>query len=61
MQESTHRNAPIPYILSFLAEAIISLGGLTCEGIFRVPGDSDSISEMKAKLDRGHYQLVGGG
>lgn len=49
---------PIPKILPFLAESILLLDGVRTEGIFRVPGDVDSIGEMKARLDRGEYHLV---
>ena len=49
---------PIPRILPFLAESIIALCGTRTEGIFRLPGDFDSIGEMKARLDRGEYHLV---
>jgi len=48
----------IPRILPFLAESIIALSGARTEGIFRLPGDFDSIGEMKARLDRGEYHLV---
>lgn len=56
---SSHPECQVPYVLIFLAEAIVSLGGLTTEGIFRVPGDADSVAELKARLDRGYYHLVG--
>jgi hypothetical protein len=49
---------PVPRILPFLAESIIALCGTRTEGIFRLPGDFDSIGEMKARLDRGEYHLV---
>lgn len=37
----------------------MALGGTKSEGIFRVPGDSDSVSELKLRIDRGYYNLEG--
>ncbi|KXN90136.1 Rho GTPase-activating protein 39 [Leucoagaricus sp. SymC.cos] len=54
------RNYPhkkVPIILPFLADGILALGGLRSEGIFRVPGDGDSVSELKLRIDRGYYTL----
>lgn len=31
------------------------MGGLQSEGIFRIPGDGDSVSELKLRIDRGYY------
>ncbi len=56
--QETDYPASVPYVLTFLSEAIITLGGLSCEGIFRIPGDSDTVSEMKARLERRQYQIV---
>jgi hypothetical protein len=58
VEHASRPDADIPYILSFLAEGILVLGGLTTEGIFRVPGDGDCVSEIKGWLDRGQYRLV---
>ncbi|KAI5996819.1 hypothetical protein EDC04DRAFT_3096415 [Pisolithus marmoratus] len=30
---------------------------MKCEGIFRVPGDSDLVSRLKLRIDRGYYTL----
>lgn len=57
-QAEDGNDAPVPKILPFLAESILKLDGFRTEGIFRVPGDADSIGEMKARLDRGEYHLV---
>lgn len=49
----------MPIILPFLADGILALGGPKAEGIFRVPGDGDSVSELKLRIDRGYYNLDG--
>lgn len=43
----------VPIVLPFLANAILALGGITTEGVFRVPGDMDSIAMLKDRIDRG--------
>jgi hypothetical protein len=42
-----------------LADGILALGGTKSEGIFRVPGDGDGVSELKLRIDKGHYNLEG--
>ncbi|KAK7045719.1 hypothetical protein VNI00_007552 [Paramarasmius palmivorus] len=59
LQERTYPQQKIPIILPFLADGILALGGTKSEGIFRVPGDGDSISELKLRIDRGYYTLDG--
>ncbi|ORY26583.1 hypothetical protein BCR39DRAFT_540643 [Naematelia encephala] len=59
LQSTSYPDLKVPVILPFLADGILALGGLQSEGIFRVPGDSDSVSELKSRIDRGHYQLSG--
>ena len=58
IQARSYPNSKVPVILPFLADGIITLGGPQCEGTFRIPGDGDSVAELKARMDRGHYQLV---
>lgn len=48
-----------PKVLSFLAEAVLLLRGHDCEGIFRVPGDLDSVIRLKMRIERGEYNLDG--
>ncbi|KAG9316206.1 hypothetical protein JVU11DRAFT_2232 [Chiua virens] len=57
LQERNYPNEKIPIILPFLADGILALGGTRCEGIFRVPGDGDLVSELKIRIDRGYYTL----
>lgn len=58
LQARSYPSLKVPVILPFLADGILALGGLKAEGIFRVPGDGDAVSELKSRMDRGHYQLV---
>lgn len=57
LQERNYPSEKIPIVLPFLADGILALGGTKCEGIFRVPGDGDSVSELKLRIDRGYYTL----
>ncbi|WVQ85889.1 hypothetical protein IAT38_008057 [Cryptococcus sp. DSM 104549] len=59
LQRKSYPQLQVPVILPFLADGILALGGLHSEGIFRVPGDGDSVAELKSRMDRGHYQLKG--
>jgi hypothetical protein len=60
LQKRSHPTDKVPVILPFLADAILALGGTESEGIFRIPGDGDSVSELKSRIDRGNYELVSG-
>jgi hypothetical protein len=60
LQKRSHPTDKVPVILPFLADAILALGGTRSEGIFRIPGDGDSVSELKSRIDRGNYELVSG-
>ncbi|KAH9485197.1 Rho GTPase-activating protein 39 [Psilocybe cubensis] len=59
LQERNYPHQKIPIILPFLADGILALGGTKSEGIFRVPGDNDSVSALKLRIDRGYYTLEG--
>ena len=59
LQERTYPHLQIPIILPFLADGILALGGTKSEGIFRVPGDGDLVSELKLRIDKGYYTLDG--
>lgn len=59
MQERKYPQQRVPIILPFLADGILALGGLKTEGIFRIPGDADSVSELKLRIDRGYYTTDG--
>ncbi|KAF5326614.1 hypothetical protein D9611_000081 [Ephemerocybe angulata] len=57
LQERNYPHQKVPIILPFLADGILALGGPRAEGIFRVPGDNESVSELKLRIDRGYYSL----
>ncbi|KAG7449597.1 uncharacterized protein BT62DRAFT_928318 [Guyanagaster necrorhizus] len=59
LQERNYPHQKVPIILPFLADGILALGGTKSEGIFRVPGDGDAVSELKLRIDRGYYTLDG--
>ena len=59
LQERTYADLKVPVILPFLADGILALGGTKQEGIFRVPGDGDAVSELRLRIDKGVYTLDG--
>jgi hypothetical protein len=59
LQERNYPHQKVPIILPFLADGILALGGTKSEGIFRIPGDGESVSELKLRIDRGYYTLDG--
>ncbi|KAH9920684.1 uncharacterized protein B0H18DRAFT_1095853 [Fomitopsis serialis] len=59
LQERSYPHMKVPIILPFLADGILALGGTKTEGIFRVPGDGDSVSELKLRIEKGYYSLDG--
>ncbi|TCD60483.1 hypothetical protein EIP91_010015 [Steccherinum ochraceum] len=59
LQERNYPHQKVPIILPFLADGILALGGTKSEGIFRVPGDGDAVSELKLRIDKGYYTLDG--
>ena len=50
---------PIPRILPFLTDSILRLHGNRSEGIFRVPGDSDDVTMLRCRIEKGNYDLTG--
>ncbi|KAI9092913.1 hypothetical protein DFS34DRAFT_281217 [Phlyctochytrium arcticum] len=52
-------HAVVPRVLPFLADAIIELNGQKTEGIFRVPGDADAVTELRMRVEKGDYNLSG--
>ncbi|TPX68495.1 hypothetical protein SpCBS45565_g03096 [Spizellomyces sp. 'palustris'] len=52
-------HASLPRILPFLADAIIHLNGCRAEGIFRVPGDADAVTELRMRVEKGDYSVTG--
>lgn len=59
VQREKYPDLCLPRILPFLAESILKLDGQKAEGIFRVPGDADEVTELKVRLENGRYDLTG--
>ena len=55
LQEKSFPKLNIPRILPFLTNAILELNGQSSEGIFRVPGDADYVTELVSKLRKIHF------
>lgn len=59
IQQRTYPALKIPIVLPFLTDGILALGGTKSEGIFRVSGDAELVSELRLRIDRGVYTLEG--
>jgi len=46
----------IPKVLVKLTEDVFRLGGFRTEGIFRVPGDSLKVSDLRLQIEHGDYE-----
>eukprot|EP00116_Pleurobrachia_bachei_P009732 sb/3469994/ len=55
LQQYSHPNHHLPWVLTLLAEKIVEYGGHNTLGIFRVPGDIDMVTALKASIDSGDY------
>ncbi|KAJ3337303.1 Eukaryotic translation initiation factor 6 [Gonapodya sp. JEL0774] len=49
----------VPRVMVFLADSVLQLGGCKTEGIFRVPGDADSVAELKCRIENRNYDITG--
>jgi len=58
-QEKENSELDIPEIMVFLADSILQLNGTKTEGIFRVPGDADAISELRCQVEKRNFNLNG--
>jgi hypothetical protein len=58
LQANKAPDAKLPYMLTLLAEGVLNGGGLTTEGIFRVPADPTNALKLKVSLEGGSYDLV---
>ncbi|ORX62916.1 hypothetical protein DM01DRAFT_1331024 [Hesseltinella vesiculosa] len=52
-------NLKIPRIVPFLAEAVQQMRGDQSEGIFRVPGDADEVTDLRVRIENGQYDTSG--
>jgi hypothetical protein len=41
----------LPLILTALTHAVLKAGGSESEGIFRVPGDAEQVSELRCRIE----------
>ncbi|KAJ1677892.1 hypothetical protein EV182_005224, partial [Spiromyces aspiralis] len=58
-QDNVDPQYKLPRLLTFLVGLILKLKGMTCEGIFRVPGNQDLVSMLRVKLEAGDYNADG--
>ncbi|ORY07717.1 hypothetical protein K493DRAFT_250939 [Basidiobolus meristosporus CBS 931.73] len=58
-QKEQHPELPLPHILLFLAGAVLKLGGLHSEGIFRLSGDPEFVNQLRLNLEKQKYDLEG--
>ncbi|KAJ5076468.1 rho gtpase activation protein [Anaeramoeba ignava] len=54
-QRTTDPDTLIPKIIPFLCQAIKDKGGMKTQGIFRVPGRTDEVTQAKSQFDHGIY------
>jgi hypothetical protein len=48
---------PLPYVLTVLSDAVAACNGHATEGIFRVPGDGDAITNLRLQIESGDYTM----
>eukprot|EP00462_Mataza_sp_D1_P008163 CAMPEP_0175163088 /NCGR_PEP_ID=MMETSP0087-20121206/25530_1 /TAXON_ID=136419 /ORGANISM="Unknown Unknown, Strain D1" /LENGTH=684 /DNA_ID=CAMNT_0016451703 /DNA_START=33 /DNA_END=2084 /DNA_ORIENTATION=- len=56
-QEETHPNLDVPKIVPTLIKALVDLGGLVEEGIFRLSVDKTSLNNLKEQFELGNYNI----
>ncbi|KAI8061754.1 hypothetical protein BC940DRAFT_370513 [Gongronella butleri] len=59
MQKEKDDTLQIPRIVPFLAEAVLEMRGDQSEGIFRVPGDADEVTDLRVRIENGQYDTTG--
>ncbi|OZJ06875.1 hypothetical protein BZG36_00023 [Bifiguratus adelaidae] len=59
-QEYPVKDMRVPRIVPFLSDAILHLHGQSTEGIFRVPGDVDAITQLRLHIENDNYTLPQG-
>eukprot|EP00794_Sanderia_malayensis_P017061 gene17061-18779_t len=52
MQQEHYPDRMLPWIMTTLADFVLSHNGLRTEGIFRVPGDIDEVNSLKVQIDK---------
>lgn len=48
----------VPKIVYYLARAILSLGGLSTAGIFRIAGNNEQLGILRRSLERGEFRIL---
>ncbi|KAI8643705.1 hypothetical protein BD408DRAFT_385067 [Parasitella parasitica] len=59
LQQSMDPTLKIPHIVPFLANTVRQTNGQKSEGIFRVPGDADAVTELRVRIENGNYDASG--
>ncbi|KAL0084036.1 hypothetical protein F4703DRAFT_1929479 [Phycomyces blakesleeanus] len=49
------KSLQLPQIVPFLAEAVREMNGQKSEGIFRVSGDADAVTDLRIRIENGNY------
>ncbi|RCH79259.1 hypothetical protein CU098_003225, partial [Rhizopus stolonifer] len=49
----------IPQVMIFLTDAVKALDGKRTQGIFRVPGDADIVTDLRVRIENGNYDTTG--
>ena len=55
--QETHPNLDVPKIVPTLIKALVDLGGLVEEGIFRLSVDKTSLNNLKEQFELGNYNI----
>lgn len=59
LQNKTDPRLQIPQIVPFLANVVRETNGQKSEGIFRVPGDADAVTDLRVRIENGNYDATG--
>ncbi len=49
----------LPKILVFLVDSILKLKGYKTEGIFRISGQIDEVSDLRCRIEQNRFDLTG--
>ncbi|KAI3639330.1 hypothetical protein MIR68_002860 [Amoeboaphelidium protococcarum] len=59
IQKEKEPQLKLPRIMTFLSQCILNLNGCQTEGIFRVPGDADQITDLRLRIEKNVYDISG--
>lgn len=59
MQAHKDRTMQIPKVVPFLTKTVIESNGQSSEGIFRIPGDADAVTDLRVRIENGNYDALG--